>query len=247
MLLAVVLIYTSGCKKPFGINGNGMIEEETRPLVSFNRVRNAGFFNVFVQNDSIFSVSIEAESNLIPYVRTIINGNTLVIDTRETLNSTYPINVYVKAPIINMVELSGSGPVMIDSLNSESLELQITGSGNMSGYATTTSLITKISGSGDMLLQSYTGSCDARVSGSGDMELLGESLSGAFSISGSGDIRSYSYSQKECISKTSGSGDMYLNVSDFLDITISGSGDVYYLGNPVLNVKITGSGQVIGQ
>ena len=96
-------------------------------------------------------------------------------------------------------------------------------------------------------MESYTNSSDARISGSGNIDLTGESSSGSFTISGSGHISSYNYSQIDCISKISGSGDMYLNVSEKLDVTISGSGSVYYIGDPSLNVKITGSGRVIKQ
>jgi hypothetical protein len=96
-------------------------------------------------------------------------------------------------------------------------------------------------------LESYTNSSDIRISGSGNIYLIGESSSGSFSISGSGQIKSSGFSQYECLAKISGSGDMFLNVSDFLDVTIAGSGSVYYIGDPSINVKITGSGQLIKQ
>ena len=247
LAISLLMIFTGSCRKLYKIDGNGHIETETRNLVSFNKVDNEGTFNVFIKHDSLFTATIEAESNLIPYVRTIVNGNTLQIDTRENLHEHYPINVYITTPILHGVYLSGSGFVKLDSIDSESLEIALSGSGRMSGYVNTGSLVTKISGSGSIDLESYTNSCDVRISGSGSMDLYGESGTGSFSISGSGDIRSYNYQQIECISKISGSGSMYLNVVDYLDVTISGSGNVFYIGDPSLNVRITGSGQVIKQ
>lgn len=246
-MLVVTILLSTSCRKYPKIVGNGQLTTEERQLVSFNQIDNSGTFNVFIRQDSIFTATVEAESNLIPYIRTLINGNTLEIDTRENLESNYPINVFVSAPIIQSIDLSGSGYISIDSLNSDYLEVLLSGSGSIEGSTVTNSLVAKISGSGNINLESYTNTSDIRISGSGNIYLLGESSSGSFSISGSGQISSYSFTQNECIAKISGSGNMYLNVIDYLDVTIAGSGSVYYIGDPSINVSITGSGQLIKQ
>lgn len=246
-VLAIVIIWTSGCRKITGIDGNNIVETEYRKLVSYDKIRNEGTFNVYIRQDSIFSATIEAESNLIPYVRTLINGNTLIIDTRENLRNNRPINVYVTSPFVNEATLSGSGYIYLDSLDTDNLNVKLSGSGKIDGYANTSSISATISGSGDMNIESFTQSMDALISGSGNINLTGEATNGNFTISGSGSVRTYNYYQNECIAKISGSGDMQLNVIDYLDVTISGSGSVYYIGDPSINVKITGSGQVIKQ
>jgi len=246
-ILAVIILLTPACSKYPKIEGNGQMAIETRQLVSFNKIDNTGTFNVYIKQDSVFSVTIQAESNLVPHVRTIINGNTLKIDTRENLKENYPVNVFVSTPVIEGAYLSGSGFVSLDSLDTDYLEIALSGSGKIQGYTETNSLVVKISGSGIIDLASYTNTSDIRISGSGDIYLTGASSSGSFSISGSGQIKSSGFSQNECVAKISGSGDMFLNVSDFLDVTIAGSGSIYYIGNPSTNVKITGSGQLIKQ
>jgi hypothetical protein len=243
---AAILIMT-GCRKYPRIAGNNQVTAETRQLVSFDRVENQGTFHVYIRQDSVFSATIEAESNLIPHVRTRVNGNTLVIDTRENLQNNAPINIYVTTPIIQGAYLSGSGSFSLDSLDTQHMEAVISGSGSISGYVVSSSLVTRISGSGNINLEAYVNTCSASISGSGDTDLFGETLNGNFSISGSGNIRSYNFMQKECIAQISGSGNIYVNVSDKLDVTISGSGSVFYIGDPALNVNITGSGQVIKQ
>lgn len=245
--LSGLLIWSAGCSKINRIDGNSQVVTETRNLVSFNKVENDGTFEVFIRNDSIFTATVEAESNLVPHIRTRVNGNTLVIDTRENLHNNYPIRVYVTTPIISGAYLKGSGSVMLDSLDTDYLEVILSGSGSMAGYTQTNSIVSTISGSGNIELESYTNITDARISGSGQMNLTGTSSTGTFTISGSGNIHSYNFEQKECIAKISGSGSMYLYVIDYLDVNISGSGSVYYIGDPSLNVKITGSGQVFKQ
>jgi hypothetical protein len=85
----------------------------------------------------------------------------------------------------------------------------------------------------------------ANISGSGDMYFAGFANLADFRISGSGSIHAYDLPVTECYTNTSGSGNMYVNVSDYLEVKISGSGSVFYLGNPVINTNISGSGSVI--
>ena len=246
-VIGAVVIGFSGCHKPYGINGNSQPATETRPMVSFDKITNEASFNVYITQDSIYQVVVEAESNLIPYIRTMVNGNTLIVDTRENLNNHYPINIYVKTPVLNSIELQGSGLIALDSLNTEHLYIEISGSGDLNGEVVTNTLNAKISGSGTIFLEAHTSNIETKISGSGYLDLMGETNTGSHIISGSGNINSYNFLQKDCYAKISGSGNMYLNVSDFLEVDISGSGNVFYIGDPQLNINITGSGSVIHQ
>jgi hypothetical protein len=246
-LLSMALLVTTGCRKYARIIGNNQMISERRTLVSFDKVENNGVFNVYIRHDSTFTATVEAESNLIPYIRTRVNGNTLVIDTREELENHAPMSIFVTAPNLQGAYLNGSGTVDIDSLDTQYLEVVLSGSGRMSGYTTANTCVARISGSGSIDLESFSNVFNARISGSGDMDLFGETTNGDFSISGSGNIRSYNFVQKTCISTISGSGNMYVNVVDILNVNISGSGSVYYVGDPTVNANITGSGQVIKQ
>jgi len=246
-ILGAILIGFSGCHKPYGINGNDQVVTETRQMHSFDKIVNEGSFNVYITQDSIFQVIVEAESNLIPYIKTLVNGNTLIIDTRESLNNHSPMNIYVKTPTLFSVDLQGSGLINLDSLNTDHLHIEISGSGNINGELVANSATTVVSGSGSIFLKAHTNTIDTRISGSGILDLSGETNKGTHTISGSGNINAYNFIQKECFAKISGSGNMYLNVSDYLDANISGSGSIFYIGNPQVTVRITGSGSVIHQ
>ena len=63
---------------------------------------------VTIVPDTINEVILEGESNLLNHVRTIVNGNSLVIDTRENLNPNHTIYVTVKTPVLKGAYLSGS-------------------------------------------------------------------------------------------------------------------------------------------
>jgi hypothetical protein len=188
---------------------------------------------------------IEAESNLIPLIRTRIDGSALVIDTRDNLQSHYPMKVYVHTTEIDEIRLSGSGLMHAEDIVTGDLEISISGSGGIFFSGTAHDVKCFISGSGSMDLGLTCDELKADISGSGEMEVWGTGYNGDFDISGSGSIRAYDFILQECYATISGSGSMYLTVEDYLNVNISGSGNVFYLGTPVIETRITGSGSVI--
>jgi hypothetical protein len=249
MALAIASLLLAGCGKSWHrIVGNNNVQEELRIMPPFNRIVNEGSFNVYLIQDSVNEVLIEAESNLIPYIRTVIKGNTLEISTRENLRPHYPVNLYIRTPEILGVALSGSGLIRAEEmLISPELELSLSGSGDIDLDAEASFIGVSISGSGSANMEVYSDLLIATITGSGDMEFSGETHKSELTISGSGKFRAYNMVQNECIAQISGSGDMFLHVLEKLDVAISGSGSVYYMGNPEVKTNITGSGSVIKQ
>jgi len=240
-----LLFLNYGCRKYPFLEGNGNLTSETRTSVSFNSVENQGDFNVYYVHDSVFRVVVEAESNLIPYIRTVVNGNTLEIDTRENLQNNYVMKVTVYSPVLYAVTLSGSGLINTGLVVEDNFEVKLRGSGIIYGDVTSLYFHSALSGSGEIDFGVNSENTKAVISGSGTIKLLGESSYADYHISGSGNIESYNLQLNECIAKISGSGNIYTNVSDYLNVKISGSGDLYYIGNPIIDVDISGSGNVI--
>lgn len=247
VFLATALLLFTGCYDGWHrVEGNYSVTSETRQMPAFSRVINEGNFDVYIiQDDKPFEVTIEAESNLIPLIRTRVQGSALIIDTRDGLRNHYPMKLYVHVDAITEARLSGSGLIHADNLAAEDLELSISGSGNLFFTGTAADLDCSISGSGSADIGIIADEVKASISGSGDMEFWGNANKGDFRISGSGSMRAYDLILKSCYANISGSGSMYLTVEEYLDARISGSGNIYYLGNPEIQVSITGSGKLI--
>jgi len=229
--ISLIAIITSSCHHdPFhaSIRGNGNINEEQRNVPNYSEIKSSGTFNVYIKHDSINDLLVEAESNLLPYISTRVNGNKLLIKTNNghNLKNTEPMNIYIKTTDIRFVALSGSGFIAVENVNSDYIKLDLSGSGNINFSGVSDFLETDISGSGEIFLE---GSVDETN----------------MHISGSGKISSYSLEQNTCFANISGSGSMYVNVVELLDVKISGSGKVYYIGSPDINTSITGSGSVV--
>lgn len=245
LFAASLLIMASCGKSAFRIKGDGNVASETRALAVFNKVENEGAFDVYIIQDSISEVIIEAESNLIGYIRTEVQGNTLSIYTKENLKTHYPIKLYIRTPDVNSVRLSGSGLINLGTINTDNLEVVLSGSGDITGTVFADYTEVGINGSGTANMSLNAAEVQTSISGSGDMYFSGEAVTAHFGISGSGSIRAYNLVLQNCYADISGSGDMFVNVSELLDVKISGSGSVHYIGYPEIHTNISGSGSVI--
>jgi len=244
LLLMTGLIFT-GCDHWHSVEGNYDVITETRQFSAFDRVINEGNFDVYIIQDGLSEVILEAESNLIPLIRTRMQGSSLVIDTKDNLRNNYPMKLYVHTTDIIEIKLSGSGLMHADDIVAGDFETSLSGSGNMFMSGTANEVKCSISGSGSIDLGLTCEKLETDINGSGEIEIWGNANQGDFRISGSGSIRAYDFTLQKCNATITGSGNMYLTVEDYLNVDISGSGNVYYMGSPDVETKITGSGSVI--
>jgi Putative auto-transporter adhesin, head GIN domain len=98
------------------------------------------------------------------------------------------MSVEVNVPTLNALTLTGSGNIVVNNIEAESLKVTLPGSGTLAGSGTVTRLDVTVSGSGTMQFPRLVAN-DARavVSGSGSI-LLTATKSLDASVSGSGAI-----------------------------------------------------------
>lgn len=213
---------------PRCIRGNGVLTSETRiPDEEFIGIVSEGEFNVFITQDTIDEIVVEAEENLIPYIYTRVDGNDLVLKVRENrcIRSNEAVHIYIRTNDLRELTLSGSGNIEFDSLTTNKTEIDLLGSGDIEG-------------------EIYTDFLEADISGSGNITLSGQTDESDLLITGSGNFHASDLMQNTCFAKITGSGNMYLSVSDLLDVVITGSGNINYSGTPAVNLSVTGSGNV---
>jgi hypothetical protein len=232
-IIAVTSVFLTSCEGIYFscLKGNGILIEEERHPGEFNGIISEGDYDVYIVIDTVYKVVINADENLIPYIRTVVKDEKLIIDngTRKCLknDADEPIRIYVHTPEVFFVALEGSGVIYSDYLiYVDYLRVELTGSGIID------------------LRDIDAIELDVLLSGSGDIELWGIAGSGDLNIAGSGKIKAFHLEQDVCNASISGSGDMYVFVYDMLDANISGSGNIFYRGNPRINIKITGSGSL---
>jgi len=229
-LLLVPLLVLTGCLNFSGwqtVRGSGTISTENREVSGFDHVSVSGSGELVLVQGEEESVTIEADDNLLPLIRTEVSQGGLFIGPRNVnLHPTQTIVYRVKLKNLRGLELSGSVRAEADTIKTDRLALSITGSGKM------------------QLARLDTGALSAHISGSGTTTASGRAERQDIHISGSGNHEAFELKSSQAKVNISGSGHASLWVTDSLSARISGSGRVGYRGDARVDSHISGSGRV---
>jgi hypothetical protein len=230
LILGIISIFLDSCTFEC-LEGNGILETEHRIVAEFQGVENTTSFDVEIMADSAYSVEVTADENLLPYIDIYVRSGNLTIETSYNycINSHNYVRIEIHMPVLDYIELSGSGD--IDAYEVEGNHLHIINSG-----------------SGDINVNDLylTSEIDIDLHGSGDVMAYGKVRHAEYNLSGSGDILANDLLADVCIVKSSGSGDVYCFAYDLLNVTINGSGDILYSGSPdTVELVDNGSGELI--
>jgi Putative auto-transporter adhesin, head GIN domain len=227
LIMGIGLLGLSGCGES-GVDGNGERQDEQRRLAPFSRIRSDSELDVeVVQGDPAVLVSLD--SNLQRLVKTRVADDTLYIETRDDIGEMVDgPHVLVSVPTVTAAKLAGSGSLALWVDEPEgTVELYLTGSG-------------------DLRFEGRTAAVGAFLSGSGTMHLEGTTRDAELALSGSGEISARNMS---CISADialSGSGEVSANASDSVRVSLTGSGDVELYGPASVDASDdTGSGDIV--
>ncbi|WP_066218487.1 head GIN domain-containing protein [Formosa haliotis] len=232
-LITVLALVLNACAsyEHHGIQGNGNVISTTRATTSYDAITCSGAMDFVLVKGTEGEISITGESNLIPYILTEVEGNTLIVKVKEGIN----------------IRPSHNKDVLINIPFEDIFDVSLTGSGDLTTKNTINSeqLMVGITGSGDIILDVNTTTVDAKVTGSGDLSLEGQTENLNVNVTGSGDFNGYNLQTKNTDVSVNGSGDARVNTQTYLKARVSGSGDIEYKGNPEKeDSKVSGSGSI---
>jgi hypothetical protein len=238
-LLIVVVLFglglTSACG-PVGIgrtiNGSGNIITEERNVSGFDRVSLSGFGNVTVEVGDEESLMITTDDNIMPYVRSEVRNNTLVLDFDDKgFNRDYRptdgIEFTVVVTELERVDISGAGKMYVGELETERFVVNNSGAASVEiDNLTADEVVINQSGAGTVI-----------ISG----KVKGQELN----HSGAGSYHAGELESETAILEVSGVGSTTVWVTESLDIEISGIGNVIYYGTPRISQNISGLGNLV--
>jgi len=186
-----------------------------------------GIGNLIIEQGDEESLVVEADDNIIGLIETEVRGDKLHIGFKRGVNvvPTSRIKFYLTVVDLDRIDLLGLGDIDCDRFETDDLEFNI-------------------SGSGDIEFKITAESIETNVSGLGNINLLGKVDSHKIRISGSGKYDAEELESKDCEVEISGLGSATVNASDNLDIEINGAGNVYYKGDPHVSQHISGLGRI---
>jgi hypothetical protein len=211
------------------ISGNGDVRDEKRNIPNIHTVKTSGSIDIEIKSGDSYSLSVEDDENLLPYLITEVNDGVLNIHYKNGYNiNNDHAKVYVSAPSLDKIITSGSGDISGNGIikNANQIDFNLSGSGDVDAQVDAPSI--KVTGSG-----------------SGNIKLAGRTKDFNCKVSGSGDVNCGNLQSENTEITISGSGNAHVFASVHLVARTSGSGDIYYLGNPQSpEIHTSGSGTV---
>jgi hypothetical protein len=262
LLSAACLLALSGCaiivagnddvqvKSVFSSNavvGDGRLAHDTRAVGNVSAIDVSGPLEVNVRVGPAPSLQVDADSNLLPLIRTEVTGGTLRMWVEGSVRSNNSLRVSYTVPSLTQVRASGSGRLTISELNGEPLDLSKSGSGSVNLSGRVSQLDLQQSGSGQVNASALrTGDANVTLNGSGRMS-LGQVQGNALTanVHGSGSLQA-SGSVAALNAHVHGSGGANLTslASDQADLTTNGSGDITATVRRALIAQTNGSGRI---
>lgn len=133
-----------------GEKGSGNIQTEKREVSEFKAVDVGGVFVVEITAQKEYSLEVEADDNLLPFIKTEFDGDTLRIKSSKKLSSSNPIKVRISAPDIENLDISGASKVSVVNLDNDLLNIDTSGASKISCEGKTKNLTIDMSGASQM-------------------------------------------------------------------------------------------------
>jgi hypothetical protein len=128
------------------VKGSGVAASEKRDESGFKSVDVGGVFQVEITAQKDYAVEVSADDNLLQYIKTEVDGDTLRISTEKRINSQTPIIVRISAPNIEHVDASGASKVTVSDLKNSKFGLDISGASKVNLSGETAILTIDVSG-----------------------------------------------------------------------------------------------------
>lgn len=228
-VLAILFITLSACHK--SIKPSGSLTNQVHNLGGYEKVIISDAINAKISFTSgAEQVTVQANSNLHPYIITEVIGENLYIRLKDNIliKGSYTINVQIDANDFSALEVSGASNCTIENSWINSF-ININASG-----------ASRISGS---ISSDY---CNVNLSGASILSILGNALDVNMSLSGSSNFDGFSFQSDNLHADLSGASNVELTVDSTLNLNLSGGSTLRYMGEGVIeNIQSSGGSSVI--
>ncbi|MDX1416516.1 MAG: head GIN domain-containing protein [Candidatus Promineifilaceae bacterium] len=229
MSLFIGVILLSACDTMRVVRGTGGMTEEMREVSGFNAIALDGLGTMFIEQGDKESLRIEAEDNLISFLESEIEENTLLLRGRTGINivPTQGIFYYLTVRDLESISVNGLGNVDLRELNTPQLTLAINGGGEINAQNLDTPQL------------------EVKINGLGSLNMDGGQVQEQHvTIDGGGSYSARTLASDAAEISINGLGSATIWAEENLDVSIDGGGSVQYTGKPRVNQSINGVGSV---
>jgi hypothetical protein len=211
------------------ISGNGNVTTQERKVDPFNAIEASGTFNIILSQGETEALSVEADENLLPFIETRVEDQTLYIDVKKEVNIGHAKKKNIYVTLKNISQLKKSSVGNIETANT--LKLQ------------RLDLIN--SGVGDLNLDLECNNLDADIHSVGNSTLKGKAEYVHVKNSSVGNIDASSLKAGIMKINNSSVGNVEVYAEKEIYISSSGVGNLTFSGNAVVKeMSSSGVGKV---
>ena len=209
-----------------GVKGNGIVKTDTRSVnEEFTAISASEGLEVYVTQADNFSISVEADENVIDLIGTDISNNMLKIHAIKNIGNATK-KVYVSLPKISELKSSsGSQLTAENTINSSRLTID-----SSSG-----SIVT---------VEVNADNLDIDASSGANIRINGTSGNTTIDASSGANLSAKELTTKFCDAEASSGANVSIFVSESLSADASSGGNISYSGKAKLNTKKSVSGSV---
>lgn len=132
--------------------GSGNVASERRDVSGFSKIDVSHVFHVEVTAQKEFGIEVEADDNLLQFIKTEVRGDTLHIELDERVKTGNPMRVRVSAPDIDRIDASGASRVNVSNLKNSELTIDTSGASKINVAGETGNLTVDVSGASQLEL-----------------------------------------------------------------------------------------------
>lgn len=214
LIALFIPVLLAGCDRKC-IEDSGIPVSRAQKVMSFDQIKVDGAIKLILTQDSSYVVQVDADSNIIAYVKADVSGSELKI---KLDNDKYcgTDSIVVRAGIGELKELELDGAVKVvgeGHIYANDVNLSFSGTSDVRMALNAAKVTTKIDGVGKLALTGQAGVHDLKIKGTAKIEAF-DFIVGVYNI------------------ETDGTGKANINVLNELKVKTSGSSEIYYKGNP---------------
>ena len=234
-LLIFFLGFSLGsCEKNNCLSSGGDIVQEERVLEPFQNIETYNNFEIYLKNDTVHKVEIEAGEKLIPFIETEVENNVLTIKDSnkcDFLKGYDTKKLYISVDTLKEITINEASDLYtVDTFKVHSLKVKFL---SQLGYC-------------DIIVDAHLFQLQVWYA-SGDFKVGGNVYSAYLNAESTSFIYAEGLNNTGCRVSSNSMGDCYVKAGKWMYYKIKDSGNIYYTGTPdtIIVEDHSGAGQFI--
>jgi hypothetical protein len=154
LIFLAVVMAASGCGYRHGFgggkSGSGTMKVEKRNVPAFTAVNLSGAYEVEIVAQKEQSLEIEGDDNLLPLIKTEVNGGVLEIFNEKSFSTKHPIRVRISVPKLDGISSSGASEIVASGVKGDEFNIDTSGASSVKVAGETTKFGLEMSGAGEV-------------------------------------------------------------------------------------------------